>query len=165
MSVDNTTRPAMELNLDIAEMFYKIPLALYYDLDPLVKPSTPCPSPGPPGHALGPLSTPWTPCLRPGPPGCALGPLATPSASLVAPPWLHPRPWLRPGLPRPPVCALDPPMSSCTLSTPTRSPSQSSLPSTFRGLLQPQPCPLCGWPPNECLRDIGYSVLQLITLL
>jgi len=40
MSVDNTTRPAMEL-IDIAVMFYVISSALFYDLDSLASPSTP----------------------------------------------------------------------------------------------------------------------------
>ena len=40
MSVDNTTRPAME-HIDIAVMFYVISSALFYDLDSLASPSTP----------------------------------------------------------------------------------------------------------------------------
>jgi hypothetical protein len=46
MSVDNTTRPAMEL--DIAVMFFVISSALLYYLDP-------------PGRALDPLAVPSTP--------------------------------------------------------------------------------------------------------
>ena len=65
MSVDNTTRPAMELNLDIAGMFYKISSALYYDLDPLATPSTLLLRTRHPGRALGSLAAPLAPCLPP----------------------------------------------------------------------------------------------------
>ena len=140
MFVDNTTRPAMELNLDIAVMFFVISSALFYYLDP--RPRT-----RPPGRALDLLATPWAH-------------LAKPSA-----PCLHPRPCPRPGPPWPHHWApVDSPMSSCTLSTLPWSPSQFCQPSTSRGLRQPHPHPRCGWPPNECLHDSGHSVLQLLTL-
>ena len=116
-------------------MFFVISSTLFYystqgsalnpALDPLAKPSTP-----------------WAPCLNLWPPVYALDSLATPSP--LAAPWA-------------PLAA---PMAHCRpsnvklhLSTSTWSPSWLSLPSTSRGLLQPRPRPLCGWPPNERLRD------------
>ena len=70
----------MELNLDIAEMFFMISSALFYYLDP--------------NRALYPLVAPWTPWPRPGPPGHTLGPPVYALDSLAAPwaPWLHPQP-------------------------------------------------------------------------
>jgi hypothetical protein len=80
MSVDNTTRPAMEFYLDIAVMFFVISSALLYYLDHLASPSTPWPRPRPPGRALDPLNSPSIPWPRHRPPGHALDPLATPWA-------------------------------------------------------------------------------------
>ena len=114
-------------------MFFVISSALFYYLDPdralypLVAPSTPWPNPQPPVYTLDPLAAPWAPWLHPQPlwsrppgntlaPGCALGPLAAPSA---------------------PVYALDPLMSGCVLSTPTRSSPQFCKPSMSLGLLHP----------------------------
>ena len=125
----------MELNLDIAVMFFVISSALFYYLDPGQRPQ---PRPRPPGQALdplGPLFEPLAPCPRPRLPGYTLAP-GRALAPLAAP-----------------MAHCRPSNVKLHLSTSTWSPSWLSLPSTSRGLLQPRPRPLCGWPPNERLRD------------